>query len=74
MRARAANLKNRLDSLVNQLTLARPNADLLVAGIPNFVNGNGTIKTALLPDGVHPHQAGCDLMADTWSSAIQALP
>lgn len=111
-------LKNRLDSLVNQLTLARPNADLLVAGIipmnvssggkflnedvkaynsyirntlvpkyrnlgrrvsfvdqyPNFVNANGTIKTALLPDGVHPNQAGYDLMADTWSSAILALP
>jgi len=113
-----ANLKNRLDSLVNQMTLARPNAHLLVAGIipmnvtsggrllnddvkaynsyiqntlvpeyqnlsrhvsfvnqyQNFVNSNGTIKTALLPDGVHPNQTGYDLMADTWFAAIQALP
>jgi lysophospholipase L1-like esterase len=113
-----ANLKNRLDSLVNQMTLARPNAHLLVAGIipmnvssggkflnddvkaynsyiqntlvpkfqslgrhvsfvdqyKNFVNPNGTIKTALLPDGVHPNQTGYDLMAGPWFTAIQALP
>jgi len=113
-----ANLKHRLDSLVNQTTLARPDAQLLVAGLipmnvssggrllnddvkayntyvqytlvpkyqnlgrrvgfvdpyARFVNPNGTIKTALLPDGVHPHQAGYDLMADSWFSAILALP
>ena len=113
-----ANLKNRLNALVNQITLARPEADLLVAGLipmnvysgarplnedvkalnsyirntlvpsyrasgrkvwfvdqyQNFVNANGTIKAALLPDGVHPNQAGYDLMADTWFNAIQALP
>jgi lysophospholipase L1-like esterase len=113
-----ANLKNRMNALVNQITAARPDADLLVAGIipmnvtsggkllnedvkafnsyiqntlvpnyrasgrkvwfvdkyRNFVNANGTIKAALLPDGVHPNQTGYDLMADTWSSAIQALP
>ena len=113
-----ANLKTRLDSLVNQMTTARPNAHLLVAGIipmnvtsgdrllnddvkaynsyiqntlvpkyqslgrkvrfvdqyQNFVNTDGTIKTALLPDGVHPNQTGYDLMADTWFAVIQALP
>ncbi len=40
----------------------------------NFVNPNGAIKTALLPDGVHPNQTGYDRMADTWFAAIQALP
>jgi lysophospholipase L1-like esterase len=40
----------------------------------NFVNANGSIKAALLPDGVHPNQAGYDLMADTWFNAIRALP
>jgi lysophospholipase L1-like esterase len=113
-----ANLKNRLESLVNQMTTARPNAHLLVAGIipmnvtsggkflnddvkaynsyiqntlvpkyqnlgrnvrfvnqyQKFVNPNGSIKTALLPDGAHPNQTGYDLMADTWFTAIQALP
>ena len=108
------NLTKRLDALVNQMTLARPNAELLVAAIIpmnvssggrplnddvrafntyiqytlvpkyqglgrhvrfvdqylNFVNPNGTIKAALLPDGVHPNQAGYDLMADTWLQAI----
>lgn len=112
------NLTSRLDALVNQITLARPNADLLVAGIipmnvssgrrflnddvkaynryikdtlvlkyqnlgrnvrfvdqyQNFVNPNGTIKAALLPDGVHPNQAGYDLMADTWLQAVLSLP
>ena len=38
----------------------------------NFVNPNGTIKATLLPDGVHSHQAGYDLMGDTWSIAIQS--
>jgi lysophospholipase L1-like esterase len=40
---------------------------------PNFVNADGTIETALLPDGVHPNQAGYDLMAGTGSDAIEAL-
>ena len=37
-----ANLNKRLDSLVNQLTVLRPNADLLVAGIVpmNVSSGN----------------------------------
>jgi lysophospholipase L1-like esterase len=39
----------------------------------NFVNPNGTIKTALLPDGVHPNQTGYELMAGAWSAAIQSL-
>ena len=38
----------------------------------NFVSPNGTIKSTLLPDGVHPNQAGYDLMAETWSIAIQS--
>ena len=107
-----------MDALVNQITTARPNAYLLVAGIipmnvrtggrslnddvkafngyiqntlvpkyrslgrnvalvdqyRNFVNVNGTIKTALLPDGVHPNQTGYDLMADTWFAAVQSIP
>jgi lysophospholipase L1-like esterase len=38
----------------------------------NFVNPNGTINATLLPDGVHPNQAGYDLMGATWSLAIQS--
>jgi lysophospholipase L1-like esterase len=112
-----ANLKDRLDSLVNQMTAASP-AQLLLAGLipmnissggrslnddvkayngyiqytlvpkyqnlgrrvgyvdqyANFINPNGTIKAALLPDGVHPNQAGYELMAESWFNAILALP
>ena len=39
----------------------------------NFVDDTGVIKGYLLADGVHPKQAGYDLMADTWFNGIRAL-
>jgi lysophospholipase L1-like esterase len=40
-----------------------------------FVNPDGTIKTSLLnADGVHPNQAGYDVMADRWYAGIQSIP
>jgi lysophospholipase L1-like esterase len=40
----------------------------------NFVNSDGSIKTALFPDNVHPTQAGYNTMGDTWASAVLATP
>ena len=45
----------------------------LVDQYTNFVDDTGAIKAYLLGDGVHPRQAGYDLMADTWFHGIRAL-
>lgn len=40
---------------------------------PNFVDANGNIIAARLPDTVHPDRIGYDRMADTWAAAIQQV-
>ena len=45
----------------------------LVDQYANFVDDTGAIKPYLLPDRVHPSQAGYNLMADTWFHAIRGL-
>jgi hypothetical protein len=45
----------------------------LVDQYANFVDDYGNVKGFLQFDGVHPNQAGYDLMADTWFHGIRAL-
>jgi lysophospholipase L1-like esterase len=48
---------------------------IFVNQYPNFVDANGNIIAARLPDAIHPDHIGYDLMGDTWAAALQqAIP
>ena len=39
----------------------------------NFVNAQGKVEAQLLPDDIHPTQAGYNAMGATWAKAIESL-
>src|SRR5262249_52101925 len=48
---------------------------IFVDQYPNFVDADGGIISARLPDTLHPDQIGYDLIGATWAAAIlQAIP
>ena len=60
------------DTLVPQLQ-AQGRHVSFVDQYANFVNADGRVKSSMLPDDIHPTQAGYDAMGDTWAKAVEAV-
>ena len=60
------------NTLVPQLKSAGKHVSF-VDEYANFVDASGNIKSDLLPDDIHPTQAGYNAMGATWAQALESL-